>query len=179
VDKYINYLAANALVQNWDCFNKNHFLVHDDRGSQKWFAVPWDLDRTFGDDWRGPFDQAQLPLLLGTQPLPGPTGWNRMANRFLDDTTLRTRFLDRLKNCCKRNSPNKSCFPFWTSLNRKSRRKQLSIAPVGLANRQTALLGIAEVKSLYPKRRRTYLLREVARLAASSRNSARRSGGDC
>src|SRR5262249_23830925 len=36
VDKYINYLAATALLQNWDCFNKNHFLVYDARGSRKW-----------------------------------------------------------------------------------------------------------------------------------------------
>src|SRR4051812_23405203 len=56
VDKYVNYLAATALVQHWDCFNKNHFLILDRRGSQKWFVVPWDLDRTFGDHWHGGFD---------------------------------------------------------------------------------------------------------------------------
>ena len=163
VDKYINYLAANALVQNWDCFNKNHFLVHDDRGSQKWFAVPWDLDRTFGDDWRGPFDQAQLALLLGTQPLPGPTGWNRMANRFLDDTTLRTRFLDRLEELLQKEFTKQKLFPILDQF-------ESQIAPEAALDRArwpgpTGNLhsGIAEVKS-YIERRRTYLLREVARV---------------
>ena len=49
LEKYINYLAAGVLVQNWDCYDKNHFIVCDRKGSQKWFALPWDLDRTFGD----------------------------------------------------------------------------------------------------------------------------------
>src|ERR1043166_8299109 len=44
LEKYINYLAATVLVQHWDCFNKNHFLVHDRRGTGKWFHIPWDLD---------------------------------------------------------------------------------------------------------------------------------------
>src|SRR5262249_27389925 len=83
LDKYINYLAANALTQNWDGFNKNHFLVHDIEGSGKWFAVPWDLDRTLGDHWNQSFDEARLPLLLGTQHIPGVTGWNRLQDRFV------------------------------------------------------------------------------------------------
>ncbi|HXI52431.1 MAG TPA: CotH kinase family protein [Candidatus Saccharimonadales bacterium] len=97
VDRYLSYLAVTALIQNWDCFNKNHFLVHDEGGSHQWLAVPWDLDRTLGDHWNGSFDHARLPLLLGTRAFPGPTGWNRMAERFLGDGTLRARFLDRVE----------------------------------------------------------------------------------
>ena len=96
VEKYINYLAATVLTQNWDGFNKNHYLVHDGNGSKKWFVVPWDLDRTFGDHWNWSFDRADLPVLLGTQQLPGITGWNRMANRFFSEPALRSRFLNRL-----------------------------------------------------------------------------------
>src|SRR5882672_1066491 len=44
LEKYINSLAATVLVQHWDGFNKNHYLVCDRRGSGKWFVVPWDLD---------------------------------------------------------------------------------------------------------------------------------------
>ncbi|MEO8429156.1 MAG: CotH kinase family protein [Verrucomicrobiota bacterium] len=167
VEKYISYLAANALVQNWDCFNKNHFLVHDDPGSQKWFAVAWDLDRTFGDHWHGSFDNAQLPLLHGTQPLPGPTGWNRMANRFLGDTTLRIRFLDRLEELLEKEFTKQKLFPVLDQF-------ESQIAPEAARDRArwpgaTADLhsGIAGVKS-YIERRRSYLLREVARMRRQS-----------
>src|SRR5262245_55798302 len=71
LEKYINYLAATVLTQNWDGFNKNHFLVYEGGGSKKWFVVPWDLDRTFGDHWNWSFDVAELPVLLGTQQMPG------------------------------------------------------------------------------------------------------------
>src|SRR5439155_1614791 len=75
LDKYINFLAATTLIQNWDGYNKNHLMVYDGRGLKKWFAVPWDLDRTFGHHWNWSFDRADLPVLLGTQQLPGVTGW--------------------------------------------------------------------------------------------------------
>src|SRR5204862_4955072 len=42
LEKYINYLAATTLCQNWDGYSKNHFLVYNGRGSKsgskKWFV---------------------------------------------------------------------------------------------------------------------------------------------
>src|SRR6185369_15093621 len=70
LDEYVNYLAATTLIQNWDCFSKNHFLLYGGRDTKKWSLIPWDLDRTFGDHWDGGFDDARLPILLGTRPLP-------------------------------------------------------------------------------------------------------------
>jgi len=96
LERYVNYLAATALIQHWDGFNKNHFLVHDTRGSQKWMVIPWDLDRTFGDHWNGSFSETRLPLLLGTRNLPGVTGWNRLEDKFCREPALRARLLDRL-----------------------------------------------------------------------------------
>jgi spore coat protein H len=96
LDGYVNYLAATALVQNWDGFNKNHFLVHDEAGSGKWLVLPWDLDRTFGDHWSWSFEEARLPVFLGTRQAPGVTGWNRLEDRFFSDSGLRKRFLARL-----------------------------------------------------------------------------------
>jgi spore coat protein CotH len=96
IDEYINYLAATVLTQNWDGFNKNHYLVYDARGSHKWLAVPWDLDRTFGDHWNQSFGAATLPVLLGTRQYPGITGWNRLEERFLKNPSLRARLVDRL-----------------------------------------------------------------------------------
>jgi spore coat protein H len=98
IDRLINYLAAGVLVQNWDCFNKNHHLIHDRAGSGKWFPTPWDVDRTFGDHWSWSFEVVDLPVLLGTREQPGVTGWNRLADRFLREPEYRTRFLNRLES---------------------------------------------------------------------------------
>ena len=97
LEKYINYLAATALCQNWDGYNKNHFLVYNVNESGKWFVLPWDLDRSMGDHWDWSFGQADLPLELGTKAMPGITGWNRMMNRFFSHPELRARLATRLE----------------------------------------------------------------------------------
>ncbi len=111
VEEYINYLAATVLVQNWDCYNKNHYLVYDRLGAQKWSVVPWDLDRTFGDYSHFGFEEARLPILHGTHERPGTTGWNRLADRFLSEPVLRARFLDRLAALLKTVFTPEKLFP--------------------------------------------------------------------
>jgi spore coat protein CotH len=97
LDKFINYLAGTTLCQNWDGYNKNHFLVYNANDSKKWFILPWDLDRSLGDHWDWSFGNARLPIELGTSRQPGVTGWNRVTDRFSSDATLRTKFADRLQ----------------------------------------------------------------------------------
>ena len=166
VDKYVNCLAATVLVQNWDCYNKNHFLVWDRGGSQKWLVVPWDLDRTMGDHWHQHFDEAELPILLGTRQVPGPTGWNRMANRFLGEPALRARFLDRLAGLLTTEFTTGKLFPILD-------RYESEIGPEAVLDRRrwgggTGDLrsGIREVKR-YIEERRAYLLRELPKLRRS------------
>ncbi len=163
LEKYINYLAATVLVQNWDGFNKNHFLVYDARGSRKWFVVPWDLDRTFGDHWNGSFDEVALPVLLGTRAMPGVTGWNRLADRFFEEPTLRGRFLERLSELLEKEFTPETLFPvldkFESEIGREGDldRKRWPGPTSDLHS------GIAQVKRVI-QGRRDYLLKEVARL---------------
>jgi len=163
VERYINYLAASALVQNWDGLSKNHFLVHDERGSKKWLVVPWDLDRTFGDHWQGGFDRADVPVLLGVQSLPGPTGWNRMADRFLRDATLRNRFLNRLAQLLQNEFTPEKLFPLLDGFERQlaedaARDRKRWPGPAGNLHE-----GVAEVKR-FIERRRIFLQREITKL---------------
>lgn len=164
VEEYINYLAAMVLVQNWDCPNKNHFLIFDGRTSQKWLVVPWDLDRTFGDHWHGTFSETRLPILLGTRQSPSTTGWNRMAERFLSEPTLRARFLDRLAALLEKEFTAEKLFPVLD-------RWESEIAPEASMDRQRwgggssqdIRSGIAQVKR-YIQERRAYLLSELPSL---------------
>ncbi|MCZ6792796.1 MAG: CotH kinase family protein [Planctomycetota bacterium] len=111
LDRYINYLAANALTQNWDAFNKNHFLAFARDGTGKWYVIPWDLDRTLGDHWKGSFTEATLPALLGIRRLPGATGWNRLQDRFLGEPALRKRFYDRLSELLRESFTEEKIWP--------------------------------------------------------------------
>jgi len=162
VNAYVNYLAATVLVQNWDCYNKNHFLVHDERNSQKWLVVPWDLDRTFGDRWDRTFGEARLPINHGTQQSPGVTGWNRLADCFLADPNLRSRFLDRLEELLAGEFTTNRLFPILD-------RWESQIGPTAALDRRrwpspTPDLhrGIDGIKN-YIERRRDYLAGEIKR----------------
>ena len=101
LDNYINYLAASVFCQNWDSYNKNHFLIYNAADSKKWFVLPWDLDRTLGDHWDWSFGRADLPVELGTEQAPGVTGWNRMKNKFFSHPELRKKLADRLETLLK------------------------------------------------------------------------------
>ena len=167
LEKYINYLAATVLVQHWDGFNKNHFLVYDRRGSGKWFVLPWDLDRTFGDHWNQSFHKANLPILLGTRQAPGVTGWNRLQDRFLGDPALRARFLDRLGELLEKEFTTDKLFPVLERL-------ESDIGPEAALDRsqwpgpaENLHRGVAELKT-YIERRRTYLQHELAQLRQAS-----------
>ena len=97
LDNYINFLCAGTLCQNWDGYNKNHFIGFDSGNSGRAFALPWDLDRTLGDYWDWSFDYYESPLFSGAVQQPGATGWNRMADRFFSNPTLRALYIQRLK----------------------------------------------------------------------------------
>lgn len=156
LDRYVNYLAATALTQNWDSYNKNHCLVYDGKGSKKWFPLPWDLDRTLGDHWNNSFSEARLPVLLGTRSQPGVTGWNRLAERFFSDPALRLRFANRLEELLKTEFTPEKLFPVLDRLE----------ATIGLASAQdrpSYARGIQTIKG-YIGERRAFLLKELPAL---------------
>lgn len=163
LEKYINYLAATTLLQHWDGYNKNHFLVCDGRGSQKWFVVPWDLDRTMGDHWDRSFDQANLPILLGTRQRPGVTGWNRLQDRFFSDATLRSRFADRLQELLEQEFTKEKLFPIVDRLESEIGADAALDRRMWPSQTPDLHSGIVQLKR-FIERRRAYLLSEVPKL---------------
>jgi len=161
LDRYINFLAASALVQNWDWYSKNHFLVYDAARSKKWLVVPWDLDRTLGDHWAGPFDAADLPLQLGTHAQPGTIGWNKLFDALYNEPVLHKRLLDRLEVLLKTEFTKEKLFPVldrWES----EISTDVALDRERWPNRgaENLHVGIVGVKR-YIEDRRTYLSREI------------------
>lgn len=168
LEKYINYLAATVLAQNWDGYNKNHFLVHDVKGSGKWFPLPWDLDRTLGDHWNQTFDEASLPILLGTRKMPGITGWNRLQDRFFSDPALTARFLDRLEELLKSEFTTEKLFPVLDLLEEQIKSDaSAECQRWRRSERRDFRKGIAQVKR-FIEDRRAYLLRKLPRLRSEA-----------
>src|SRR5258708_21800853 len=50
-------------------------------------------------------------MFSGSQREPGITGWNRMADRFFSDATLRLRFLNRLQELLDKVFTKEKLFP--------------------------------------------------------------------
>lgn len=161
LDRYTNFLAGSALVQNWDWCGKNHYIVRDTEGSKKWLVVPWDLDRTLGDFWTGPFDMANLPVRLGTRAQPSIIGWNKLFDAFYQEPALRKRLVDRIEVLLQKEFTEEKLFPIidrWES--------EIS-ADVALDRKRWPSpgardlhAGIAVVKQ-FIKDRRAFLLSEI------------------
>ncbi len=116
VERYVSYLAATALVQHWDSYNKNHYLARDLNGSHRWCVIPWDLDRTFGDHWDWTFRHADLPAEMGIHAIRGVTGWNRMQERFLSDPGFHRRYVERIRELLETEFTPGKLFPLLDSL---------------------------------------------------------------
>ncbi len=48
----INTLAGLTAIMQTDMFTKNYYLYRDTDGTNEWSILPWDLDLTFGRDFR-------------------------------------------------------------------------------------------------------------------------------
>jgi spore coat protein CotH len=55
VEKYLKYLAVEALTGHWDgySYNKNNFYLYENDDTGLIELMPYDVDNTFGIDWIG------------------------------------------------------------------------------------------------------------------------------
>lgn len=163
VERYVGYLVATTLLQHWDGYTKNHLLVFDGEGRRKWFAMPWDLDRTLGDHWDQRFDAFDLPILLGTRRVPSIIGWNRLQDRFLGVPAFRARFKARLAKALENEFTPGKLFPLLD-------RWEASLTATAALDRKRwpspagdLHSGMVELKQ-FIQARRAFLLRELVQL---------------
>ncbi|NCF93042.1 MAG: hypothetical protein GWQ05_19130 [Verrucomicrobiaceae bacterium] len=107
---YTNYLCANAVIQHWDSYSKNHYIAKQSPSNQ-WLVIPWDVDRTFGDDWNWRFDLYDLSPFHGAREHQGPTGWNRLMDAYWKTPSLRKRYLERLNDVLSETFTEERLYP--------------------------------------------------------------------
>ncbi len=51
IPEVVNFLAAKILTADVDCCHKNYYFYRDTDGTGEWYAMPWDVDLSFGRNW--------------------------------------------------------------------------------------------------------------------------------
>ncbi|HXG46422.1 MAG TPA: CotH kinase family protein, partial [Methylomirabilota bacterium] len=51
IPEVVNFLAARVVTADIDCCHKNYYLYRDSEGTGEWYAMPWDVDLSFGRNW--------------------------------------------------------------------------------------------------------------------------------
>ncbi len=90
-DEYIDFLAVNALVANYDMIDGNQYMYHD-TSLDKWHHIPWDYNN-------GTLTDTSLPLTTMTVYSSGMENpwWFNSITRVMTNTDLRTRLLARIE----------------------------------------------------------------------------------
>ena len=164
LEHYTNYLCTNAVIQHWDSYSKNHYIAKQSPSNQ-WLVIPWNVDRTLGDDWSWGFKLYDLSPFHGAREHRGPTGWNRLMDAYWKTPTLRKRYLKRLTEVLNETFTEERLFP---------RIDQLSAGLKELGSPDFTRWGkmgrsrswhqsVQELKA-FVKKRRAYLQKELRRL---------------
>lgn len=90
-DEYIDFLAVNALVANYDMIDGNQYMYHD-TSLDKWHHIPWDYNN-------GTLTDTSLPLTTMTVYGSGMENpwWFNSITRVMTNTDLRTQLLARME----------------------------------------------------------------------------------
>ncbi len=90
-DEYIDFLAVNALIANYDMIDGNQYMYHDTL-LDEWHHIPWDYNN-------GTFADTGLPLTTMTVYGAGMDNpwWFNSITRVMTNTDLRTRLLARIE----------------------------------------------------------------------------------
>lgn len=96
VERYINYLAAVAMVSHFDSVEKNYYLMRAPDG--RWSVLPWNCSATWGNT----LFSLSFPLDTDLSPLDGAEGGvfgsNRLRQKFLSVPDFRTRYALKVRD---------------------------------------------------------------------------------
>ena len=165
IASFLNYWAANQIVNDNDDVQKNYFLYRETEGDREWRFLPWDKDLTFGKHFFHPNYDAQDPQthpFFGDSEHPktdGPHAYNFLIDALLDIPMVKQMYLRRL-----RTAMDQLLQPSSTPVNQRYMERlldeyyaQIAGDPQVLASMPSLAQGIADIKNRYLAPRRTHL----------------------
>jgi len=157
VDQLINYYCGNQLTSDWDGYFNNHYLYHDIEDTGLWYIIPWDRDKTWGDNdayQRHPapgggylYPVYDMPILFGANGTPRsgtdsdtwwrPPGW--LSGPFLADPVVQKRYIKRLEDVTLRIFTTDRWFPVIDALEERLEPEVIERARIRGDNVDSAL----------------------------------------
>ncbi len=169
----IEYLVADALMQNTDCVEHNYYVYRDTNGTGEWRFLPYDRDLTWGDQvgamtnypQHGSYDMID-PMYPISDVYNASRGYNRLTDAVKDDPIAREMFYRRMETVIEQylkpaetpyaQLPLEARLDYWVSeLSYENANNQLPYQ----SESGTFTGGIAEVKT-YLTHMRYYLYHE-------------------
>ena len=99
IPQCISYFVAMALISSGDHGHKNYYLYRDTRASGEWALLPWDVDLSWGRNWRGEYFNETIFVdnPLTSYRAGHDKGRNRLYNLFFEYPEFRQMYLRRLR----------------------------------------------------------------------------------
>jgi CotH protein/lamin tail-like protein len=117
---FTKYLCAACCLSNWDSISKNHYNFNPaPEKNKKWECFPWDLDRTWGEypsdapPWEAPSFWSFQPIFMGRSDIEGPSGWNRLWNRYFRCNATKRYYSRMLRKFCYTVFNEHNLHPLW------------------------------------------------------------------
>jgi spore coat protein H len=152
IPQYLRWLAGAVCTGNYDGFEQNYALYRRS-GSLRYQISPWDYEGTWGRDCYGEESSSRTVRI---------SGYNGLTEKLLKDPVIRRRYKRLLQYTLQKHFTKASLEPVIRSMHAK-------LAPSLLEDRtrrhsSREVLSDPEVILTYIKKRRAYILSELAKL---------------
>ncbi len=104
----VDYLVADAIMQNTDCVEHNYYVYRDTNGTGEWRFLPYDRDLTWGDPVGNAWGNYPYSVNMGAYVNINPMypdsdannsnrGFNRLTDAIKDDPIAKEMFFRRMR----------------------------------------------------------------------------------
>jgi hypothetical protein len=91
----LNFLATKVVISDHDCCHKNYYFYRDSNRSGEWYALPWDVDLSFGHVWNSVNNYFDDSIITNTALFIGNN--NVIFAQMFNNPQMRQMYLRRVR----------------------------------------------------------------------------------
>lgn len=95
VPEILNFLATKVILSDHDCCHKNYYFYRDSNRSGEWYALPWDVDLSFGHVWNASNNYFDDSIITNTSLFIGNN--NVIFAQMFNNPQMRQMYLRRVR----------------------------------------------------------------------------------